>query len=215
MSASNPDRDRRGADRYPLPKAVSATFGGFPCSIAEFSLTGCRIEHADRVTPRVSLPLKFSWRGKQVKIQATLIRSEMIPVRGKPAYASGIEFCGSPDDSPGVVRDVMAWLVDSVKKNEPPPPETLVEARVTDDMEVADDDAEVLAAPFLQCTLVSGAWQKFYVDKPAQPENGFTIPAPPNEREADVLCKAYERANAETRRAMRAQFQQAISRATR
>ena len=210
MSTPNPDRDRRGADRIPLPKPVPATYGGFPGTIVEFSLTGCRVEHTDRVTPRVSLPLKFTWRGKQVKIQATLVRSEMIPVKGKPGYISGIEFAQSPDDSPGVVREIMAWLVETTRKNAPPPvmevEEPLPVAEELDEVE----DAEALSAPYLQCVLENGRWQKFYVEKPAQPREGFTIVAPADEREADVLCRAYERADAETRKAMRARFEKAL-----
>ena len=44
----------------------------------------------------------------------------------------------------------------------------------------------------------------------AQPAEGFTIPAPANDAEADVLCRAYQKADAAKRRAMRAQFELAI-----
>src|SRR4029079_12703710 len=103
VSALSSEQDRRGAGRYALPKPVPATFGGFAATLVEFSLTGCRIEHADRVTPRLVLPLRFAWRGAEVRIQASVVRSEMIPVRGKPGYTSGVEFSEPLGSAAGIV----------------------------------------------------------------------------------------------------------------
>ena len=64
--------------------------------LIDFSFTGCRIEHTDRMNPRMTLPLRFFWRGTEVKLQATLVRSEMVPVRGKPGFVSGLVVCDSP-----------------------------------------------------------------------------------------------------------------------
>ena len=128
MSALISDSNRRGAERHSLPKPVAATYGGFNAMLIEFSLTGCRVEHNDRMNPRVSLPLRFFWRGTEVKLQATLVRSEMIPVRGKPGYISGLLFCDSPDDAPPVVRDILKWLKQTTSLRETaaaePEPET-------------------------------------------------------------------------------------------
>ena len=220
------DKNRRGADRYPLPKPVAATYGGFAATLIEFSLTGCRIEHADRVTPRVSLPFKFSWRGSEVRIQATLVRSEMIPVKGKIGFVSGLEFCQSIEDAPAVARDIVNWLIDAAAKKaadaqpaepQPPPdPAPVVVESVpflpadAEVEEIDDEEPETLSMPYLQCIFSDGQWQKLYVDKPAQPADGFTIVAPADEREADVLCRAYEKAAADVRRAMRARFEKAL-----
>lgn len=216
MSALISDNNRRGSERYPLPKPVAATYGGFVATLVEFSLTGCRIEHTDRVTPRVSLPLKFSWRGKEVRIQATLVRSEMIPAKGRMGYSSGVEFCESVDGAPAVVRDIVGWLIAAAKKDEPPaqpePPQPSAAVPfLPDDAEVEGDEPETLSIMYLQCIFSRGRWEKFYVDSPVQPADGFTIVAPSDEREADVLCRAYEKANAEMRGAMRARFEKALA----
>jgi len=226
VSALISDSNRRGAERHSLPKPVAATYGGFNAMLIEFSLTGCRVEHTDRMNPRVSLPLRFFWRGTEVKLQATLVRSEMIPVRGKPGYISGLLFCDSPDDAPPVVRDIVKWLVNNELREtaaaepEPerapaPPPASPPQAEVIDalpdDAEVDDDGAEEMSTQYLQCMFTGGTWQKFYIDKPIQPSDGFTILAPNDEREAEVLCRAYEKAAPDVRKAMRARFAKALT----
>ena len=180
--------DRRDAERYSPPRPVPATFGGFAVSIVDISLIGCRIEHVDRLPPRARLALRFSWRGSQARIDATITRSELTSLSGKKAaYVSGLQFCDAVDASPPVIRDIVGWLRDAAKK--------------------PDDEVELLSAGFLRCTLASGRWTRLYVEDPTQPPDGFTIPAPPNEREADPLCRAWEQADAANRQMMRATFE--------
>lgn len=209
MSALSPERDRRGAQRLALPKPVPATLGGFPGKILEFSLIGCRFEHVDRITLRARLHLDFSWRGKTVRLMATVVRSEMNVVRRKAAYTSGLEFCESISDAPAVVRDVVAWLTKEAAKTSAAIAPEPTPANAT------EDEPEMLSAPYLQCTFLNGKWLRTYVDKPLQPPDGFTIAAPSDESEVDVLCRAYETAKGDGRRAMRTRFEQAIARQKR
>jgi hypothetical protein len=197
--------DRRGTERLALPKPVPATLGGFDAKIIEVSLMGCQVEHSDRVLPRARLALRFKWRGAPVKVEGTVIRSEMRSVGGKPAYLSGLEFCDAMEHSPPIIREVVAWLTKSLK------PEPVMPATKNPYIDDDDEEPEELSAPFMQCTLGGGEWMKLYVTDRKQPAEGFTIPAPSNESEVDVLCRAYERADANRRRAMRASFEQAIA----
>ena len=217
--------DRRGAERYAPPKPVPATFGGFEVKLVEISLIGCRIEHADRLPPKAKLGLKFAWRGSQVRLDATVTRSELASVKGKPAYVSGLQFCDNADASPPVIRDIVGYLATAAKKNEPAPQPAPVAAplpapapapapppEIPAAVEADEDEPELLSANYLCCAFSRGRWTKIYVDKPAQPTDGFTIRAPANESEADVLCRAYEKADAEKRKSMRASFQRDIAR---
>lgn len=216
MSAILSDSNRRGAERHALPKPVPATYGGFNAMLIDFSMTGCRVEHTDRMNPRMSLPLRFFWRGSEVKMQATLVRSEMVPVRGKPGYVSGLVFCESPDDAPPVVRDIVKWLINEEKRRvaaaEPEPlPEPVPQAMEVDEVDEVDDEPEAMSTQYLQCVFSNGRWDKLYVGTPKQPAEGFTIAAPADEREADVLCRAYEKAPPDARKAMQARFAKAFS----
>lgn len=194
--------DRRGAERHSPPKPVPATFGGFAAKIVDISLIGCRIEHTDRLPPRARMPLKFSWRGAPVRVDGTVVRSELTSLSGKPAYISGLEFCESADASPPVIRDIVGWLVAAAKQAETPP---IAEPE-------RDEEPELLSAKYLQCTFAGGQWSKLFVDDPAQPAEGFTIRAPAKDSEADVLCRAYQQADPAKRRTMRAAFQRDIAR---
>lgn len=217
MSALTSDSNRRGAERHALPKPVPATFGGFNATLIDFSLTGCRIEHLDRMNPRMTLPLRFFWRGTEVKMQATLVRSEMVPVHGKPGYVSGLIVCDSAEDAPAVVRDIVQWLINNearkiaatepLVETAPPPPAIEVAEEVE---EVEEEEVEAMSTQYLQCVFSNGRWEKLYVDKPKQPAEGFTIAAPNDEREADVLCRAYEKAAPDARKAMQARFAKAL-----
>lgn len=204
--------------------------GGFAAEIVEVSLIGCQIEHVDRITPKARLPLRFKWRGQPVRIDATVMRSEMRSIGGKPAYLSGLAFCESADESPTVIREIVGWLAEAAKSavrkeqaTESPVVESTVsapsaEARAVDVpfLSTADDDeADVVSALYLQCRLITGTWDKLYVEKPEQPPEGFTILAPSDDGEVDVLCRAYQTANALKRREMRASFELAIKQSRR
>ena len=212
MSALSPDKDRRGSQRYTLPKPVPATLGGYPGTLTEFSLTGCRFLHTDRVAPKQTLSLRFKWRGTDVRINSLVIRSEMTGLGKKASYLSGLEFCESPNDAPPVVREVVAFLVKESAKNAPPPPSMEVEEPLP---ELIDEEPEMLAAPYLRCTLSGGKWLRIYSDDASQPAEGFTIATPSDDKEADVLCRSYEKAGPQARAAMRKSFADAIARSKR
>lgn len=215
--------DRRGAQRIAIPKPVPATFGGFAVTMVEISVIGCSIEHTDRIAPKAKLPLRFKWRGSEVRLEATVVRSEMRPVGKKLGYRSGIEFCKTPEESPAVIQEIVGWLTKQTAPKEAPaaspsppptpPPDAAPEPvrfEEAEEVEEIGEDAEILSADYLQCILSGGKWTKLYVESPAQPRDGFTIVTPANESEADLLCRAWEKADAEKRRAMRARFEAAI-----
>ncbi len=181
----------------------------------EISLVGCQIKHADRIAPRAHLSLRFKWRGKPVRIDATVMRSEMRSVGGKPAYMSGLAFCETAEESPAVIREIVGWLADAAKSegHEEPPTESPAAAATVSapSDEASADGVEDLSAPYLQCRFSGGTWDKLYVEKPEQPEDGFTIVAPSNDAEVAVLCRAYEAASVPKRREMRASFELAIA----
>lgn len=198
--------DRRGAERYTPPKPVPATFGGFEVKILEISLIGCRIEHPDRLPPKAKLGLRFNWRNSPVRIDATVIRSELTSLGKKPSYLSGLEFA---DLAHPVIRDIVGYLAAAAKKAEPvdePLPD------LSDEPEPEPvEELEELSANYLRCTFEGGKWSKVFVDDPTQPAGGFTILAPNDEREADVLCRAWETADAAKRQIMRASFQKKLA----
>jgi hypothetical protein len=210
--------ERRAAERHAPPKPVPATFGGYEVRILDIGLTGCRIEHGDRLPPKARLALKFTWRGKQVRLDGTVVRSELTSLGKKAAYVSGLQFCDSPTDAPPVIRDVVGYLVEMEKKASPPaappapadPPATSPAPAAVD----VDDEPEVLSARYLRCALANGQWSCVFVDDPAQPSEGFTIAAPSDEKEADVLRRAYEKGNPEARRTMRDRIARDLSRFT-
>lgn len=221
--------ERRNARRFPLPKPAHATFGGFAANIVEVSLIGCQIEHVDRIAPRVRLSLRFQWFGAPVRIDATVMRSEMRSIGGKTAYASGLAFCESPAESPAVIREIVEWLTKAAETaaGEQAAAEThaapqaasapSVEAQTAPRpfLRADEDEADAVSAPYLQCRLSGRIWERLYVEDPHQPPEGFTIMAPANDTEADVLCRAYQAASTIKRREMRMTFEQAIAKSRR
>ena len=198
--------DRRGAERHELPKPAPATFGGFSSRIVELSLIGCQIEHVERIAARSRLSLRFKWRGALVPLDATIVRSEMRSIGGKPAYLSGLEFCQSAEESPPVIHEIVGWLVRESAKTAGAPEPALQSPAAAE-----EEEAEMVSADFLQCTLAGGEWIRLYVSDPAQPQEGFTIAAPSTEAEVEVLCRAYEKSGADKRRAMRKSFELGIA----
>ncbi|HEU4523096.1 MAG TPA: hypothetical protein VFT12_13895, partial [Thermoanaerobaculia bacterium] len=109
------------------------------------------------------------------------------------------------DAAPPVIRDIVGWLVAAEKKAAPPPvsePEP-------------EEEPELLSAKYLRCTFAGTRWSKLFVDDPAQPADGFTIPAPAVESEADTLCRTYEKADPARRLTMRASFERTIKQTSR
>jgi len=202
--------DRRGAPRHAVPEDVVAEIGGVPAKLLELSLIGAKVEHHDRFS-LVSTQLAMTWRGNAASVAVRAARSEIVGRQGaRLVYQTGLYFV----DLSSIARGFIASILDDetlsaevipAKPDTPEPPGAAEsERRSPDDTwtrrvqllkQELDEDF-----PYAQFRLGSMGWQKEYVESPAQPADGFTIPR--QRHDFHELQRAFEAADEETRRMM-------------
>ena len=195
--------ERRAAPRHFVPPDVAVDVSGIAARLLELSLVGAKVEHHEPfslTSPRVTL----TWRGNEATVTARAARSEVV---ARHVYHTGLHFEDLNSISRGFISSILNDPASELTANAPPldDADEAPEAPSLDDTWMRkvqrlkhDLDEDF---PFAQFRLTATGWRKEYVTSPAQPDDGFTLP---RER-ADFaeLQKAYEAADAETRRMMR------------
>ena len=111
--------EQRAAQRIDLPEPVPAKIGDADARIVDVSLIGCRIEHAERLAMGAAMPIRFTWRGENIALNAKVARTEMRSIGGRMMYSTGLQFAASVDESPEAVRRIMASLVKTSVADKP------------------------------------------------------------------------------------------------
>lgn len=218
------DGERRGASRHRVPEGVTAKVSGVAVRLLELSLVGAKVEHQERFV-LTSPQLTMTWRTDAITVAVRAARSEIV---GRHAallvYHTGLHFVDLDSATQGFVASILREPESApleatttiTPTSRQPDAKAVTEARSGDDSwtrqvhllrNELDEDL-----PYAQFRLTSTGWQKDYVASPAQPEDGFTIPR--ERRDFDELHRAFETADAETRRMMQIALESQLLKAT-
>jgi hypothetical protein len=188
--------ERRAFQRLNLTEPVDGAFGGVPLRIVEVSARGV-LALADEPLPRGGRGIvRFRWRGEDVEAGAAVVWCE----EGRAGFRL--------DEIPGVLRTLLEQSVAELLRAH----ET--EAQHAPIVEVDDvrfPEAEV----FYTYTLDEGAWRRRTSLLPDQPPNGFTIAPSEAAENVALLCRTFERGDAETRRLTRLFAELSVTRSPR
>lgn len=168
--------ERRAFQRLNLTEPVDGAFGGVPLRIVEVSARGVLASTDAPLQPGARGVVRFQWRGETVEAGAAVVWCE----EGRAGFRL--------DEVPVVLRRL---LEESVTE--------LLRAQKTE----GDAPNIPVADIFDIYTLDGGVWTRRTSLLPDQPPNGFTIvPSEPPEH-IELLCRTFERGDAETRRLTR------------
>lgn len=139
-----PADQQRNAERIPLTEPISGSLESADATIVELSLIGARVEHFNRLSMNSSATVQFAWKGKTIKLKGKIARTEMMAIRGKPGYMSGVTFAAKPEDAPKELRWIMSTFVEQIEADAelpplvpstpppPPPPKTAAKPAYTE-----------------------------------------------------------------------------------
>ncbi len=174
--------ERRAFQRLNLTQPVDGAFGGVPLRIVEVSARGVLASTDEPLQRGARGVVRFQWRGENVEAGAAVVWCE----EGRAGFRL--------DEVPELLRHL---LEESVTE--------LLKAQKTEGSapNIVDDARFPVADVFDIYTLDGGVWTRRTSLLPDQPSNGFTItPFEPPEH-IELLCRTFERGDAETRRLTR------------
>ena len=185
--------ERRAFQRLNLTRPVDGAFGGVPLHIVEVSARGVLASTDEPLQRGARGIVRFQWRGETVEAGAAVVWCE----EGR----AGFRF----DEVPELLRRLLEESVTELLKAQ--------EANAGGDRaaNVIDGDETLTSASrrfpiadvFDIYTVDGGVWTRRTSLLPDQPPNGFTIsPSEPPEH-VELLCRTFERGDAETRRLTR------------
>lgn len=195
--------DRRDFQRLKLAKPLLALLDGHNALILDIGVGGAFIEHYGRLQPGARVKLTFRWQANDVEFGCVVIRSSVIREDGKVVSQTALQFTDSVGDAHARLQEMMATFVGQILVAQ--------KANATASSESESDTLlpKIGAARRGRSTGLIAyrfngkAWTKARTDSAAQPADGFTVAAYEDEEELDILCRAYETADAAGRQMIR------------
>ena len=198
LTLSVPPLERRGAARFRFAILMPAILGRGDALILDVSAGGARVMHFTAHLRDSHVRLVFSYRGQRFSATAQMLASRVVGLgngpRGSTSYESRLRFVECSADA----ASVLEAIIEQIER----------ERLRTWVSNAAGDDAPAVGEAesgdyFLRCRFLGQRWVKCWTRDPSQPENGFAITAKLSDGELDLLCEAYERADADGRQLIR------------
>ena len=186
--------ERRAYQRLNLTEPVDGAFGGVPLRIVEVSARGVLALVGEPLRRGSWGVLRFEWRGESVEADAAVVWCE----EGRAGFRL--------DDIPIVLRALLEASVTELLRAQER--EVAEHAPIVEVEQARFPEADV----FYVYTFEDGVWNRRTSLLPDQPANGFTIAPAESPDNIDLLCRTFERGDAETRRLTRLFAELSVSR---
>jgi len=198
--------DRREFQRLKLAKPLLALLDGHNALVLDIGIGGAFIEHHGRLQPGARVRLTFRWQGSDVEFVCSAIRSDAVRDDGNArniVSQTGLRFVEAVGSAEERLQEMMATFVGRI-----------LAAQKANASAKSADHADTLLPKIGEArrTRSSGyaayrfdgsSWSRSITKSPAQAPNGFTVAAYEDEDELEVLCRAYESADASGRQMIR------------
>lgn len=211
MTQSEISDDRRRFGRVTPVQRIRGTVGDVVVYVLDVSVSGVRVAHQDPLPPPGgSSVLTFEWEGRTFSATCEVRRTHTEKVArtqyDKPLYHSGLLLMARDLESDRILREIVQTSI----------------ARALDEQKANAKGIPALAAQsfqtgksdeLLRCELRGGSWVKTSTRDGQQPAEGFTVSAGELPSKIEMLCRAYERGDADGRRLIRTFAALSISKA--
>lgn len=181
--------ERRASARLRIGGTHPVRLGRTDGVLIDISERGARVRHLAAVRRGETVRLALEWQGERFAAQAEVLASRVVSMGNGAGtiYDSRLRFLSMPDDAREILtrtlagfetRDLRRWVA-NLRGWEPHPEPIRHPALVT--------------KTFVRYQLRGIWWEKKVTHDPAQPEDGFVIPADVDESEITSLCRTYEK----------------------
>lgn len=197
VQPTRPRVERRKKKRIQLTRGMIARFGTTAALILDITDSGARIEHFVRLEVGRRARFRLIWREKTVEVEATVVCCRVQRFAGDEqgtVYESGLCFREYIGHAAEILRDLVGAHVAQFLA------EHLANAR---GIEPASLRTASVDRGYIRCTLIGSRWEKKWIGKPEQPEDGFTVLASEPVENIDCLCEQYQNSTAHDRELIR------------
>lgn len=215
----------RRVQRVHLAHPIAARFGTAEVVIVDLSVLGARIEHRVPLPAGRRATLAFQWEEQPVAIDVRVVRSRLerfsTGADGMTIYHSGVEIeSASPQARTQLKTMIGTFIAEALEEQKLNARGALPQHHV-DKMPIFRfggqltanaRDRELSGSPayvakriaketgYVCYQLENNHWRRKRTHDPGQPADGFTISADEDHTQAELLCEAYLRSDAEGRR---------------
>ncbi len=197
LTLSVPPIERRTAPRIRFGVLMPTLLGRGDALVLDISSGGARVMHFAGLPIDSQVRLVFAYGGRRFSTTAQVLASRVVGLGNGPggttSYESRLRFTACAE---GMVETLDA-IVEQIERERL---RTWVSNAAGDE---TPPDHDPKSHYFLRCRLRGSRWTRCWTRDPAQPGDGFTIPARLSDGEVALLCDAYGRADADNRELIR------------
>jgi hypothetical protein len=183
--------ERRRTQRFRFDVVMPAVLARGDALILDISSGGARVMHFAPQAIRNHVRLLLVYGGRRFSVTATVLATRVAGLGNGPggatSYESRLRFAVCAADAAQTLEQIIAQI------------ETDRLAESASRKHHRDD-----AQYFTRCQHRGRQWAKCWTRDPAQPDDGFTVPAKLSDAEVDMLCEAYARMDKDGRELIRA-----------
>jgi hypothetical protein len=183
--------DRRLYQRLHLTEPLPARFGKSKVRLLDVSATGALAESRNPLAAGSKDALHFSWRGREVSIQAEVVRTADLE--------SGLHFT----EESAVLWELISESAEEVLRAQQANMDGDRESNVVGEETLTSASAGLGASGYVVWTLTDGGWKKRRALLGDQPADGFCVSAAEPADQVELLRQTWENGDEETRRMTR------------
>jgi len=216
----------RRVQRIRFPQPIVARLGAAQVALVDLSVLGARVEHHSALPAGTHTKLSFLWDDEPISLECRIVRSRVerfsTGSEGLTVYHAGVEFENTDEATRERVKSLIALFISRALEEQKLnargalPQHDVAKmpifrhgGQLTANAKDRKDGAGVTPMPITRVSgdtgyvcyvLEQNTWRKKRTHDPGQPAEGFTISALEDSQQADLLCDAYLRSDAEGRR---------------
>lgn len=216
----------RRVQRVHLAQPILSRLGSTQVVLVDISVLGARIEHHIPLPAGTRSRLQFEWDGTPIVADCRIVRSRLerfsVGTDGLTVYHSGLEFGELAEETSTAIKRMIAVFISQALEEQKLNARGVVPQHDINRMPIFRfggqltsnlKDREITASPrvipaarvaketgYICYHFENNRWRRKRTHDPGQPADGFTISASEDHSQAELLCDAYIRSDAEGRR---------------
>jgi len=215
----------RRVQRVLLAQPLMARLGATQVVLVDVSLLGARIEHHVPLVAGAHARISFDWQDVTIETECRIVRSRLerfsVGADGLTVYHSGLEFVNMAEVVRTRLKSMIGQFITRALEEQKLNARGVIPQHDVSRMPIfglggqltADADQKefegfalmpmtrvATETGYICYRLENGRWRHKRTHDPGQPMEGFTISATEDHAQVEMLCEAYQRADAGGRR---------------
>lgn len=203
---------KRRYERVKLPEPLTVRLGASSVVALDISLGGCRIEHRNRFAVGAQTAVKLCYAGEEAEIPCRVVRCKLDRFQveeGGAVYQTGVTFEPASTEMAAIVRKLVVDHVSRALEEQKANARGTLRGSTSpifnkDGLLAATDrHGNPAKTAYVKFEFDKGRWKKVVTFDADQPDEGFTVASSEDEEQLEILCRAYQIGDPNTRQMIR------------